>query len=108
MPADQLEHLAWTLVGDQSEVHPGARERRQDGLDAGPAVPRVDAADVAGGGERESLSQRQTRQPVDEVLDAEELTELFLDARALCSATASRARALGSRTVSLNPCTRTF
>src|SRR6266487_2723551 len=85
MGADQVEHPGWTLVGDEPEVHPCARVRRQDGLDPGAAVAGVDAADVAGRGERQPLSERQARQTVNELLDAEELAQLVLNTRALLS-----------------------
>ena len=95
--ADQVEHLGRTLVGDEPEVHPGARVCRQDGLDPGAAVAGVDAADVAGRRERQPLTQRLPGQTVDELLDPEELTELILDTRALLGDGFSRAPILSTR-----------
>src|SRR5439155_365559 len=81
--ADQLEHLGRSLVGDEPEVHPGTRVRGENRLDPWAAVAGVDAADVAGGGEGQPLSQLEASQPVDELLGPEELAQLVLDARAL-------------------------
>ena len=90
MRPDQLEHVCRTLVGHEPEVHPGTRVRRQNGFHTRPAVARVDAADVAGGGERQPFPERHPRQVVDEPLDAEELAQLVLDARALLGDRLSR------------------